>query len=150
MKLRTFLPLAACVASLILSAGAASAGEKTLMHCFAFTVIDSASDADWKAFGASTDALPSRIPGLRKVWRGKLVRPLAIFNPDAETRKKAAAGGSATGQITALQRQHGVCMEFDNQDALKVYAAHPAHAEWVKHYEKVRRPGTTTYDILGE
>ena len=41
-------------------------------------------------------------------------------------------------------------MEMTDEAALERYAAHPAHDAWVKTYEKVRVPGTTTFDILGQ
>ena len=47
-------------------------------------------------------------------------------------------------------RQWGVCMEMDDQATLERYAEHEAHSDWVEVYSKVRRPGTTTYDILGQ
>ncbi|MCX6598053.1 MAG: hypothetical protein NTV70_16985 [Acidobacteria bacterium] len=128
-----------------------SAGEKKMMHCFAFTVIETATDAEWKAFGAATDALPSKIPSITKVWHGKLRGTLNLFTPDAESRKKLMAGDpKATGDITRLQRKHGVCMEMDGPDSLKAYAEHPYHKEWMTAYEKVRVAGTTTIDILGQ
>jgi hypothetical protein len=40
-------------------------------------------------------------------------------------------------------------MEMDGEAALKTYAGHPAHTEWVKVYSKVRQEGTTTVDIIG-
>ena len=127
-----------------------AAAEKTLMHCFAFTVIETATEADWKAFAAATDALPAKIPGVMKVWQGKLRNPLTIFTIDPEARKKLMAGDpEATGSIKRVQRQHGVCMEMADEAALKAYAAHPYHAEWMSTYEKVRVAGTTTFDILG-
>jgi hypothetical protein len=126
--------IALCALGLFLLSNTALAGEKKLMHCFAFTVIDEATDADWKAFAAATDALPGKIPGLTKVWHGKLARPLTVYNAKGDK----------------LIRQHAVCMEMDNQEALSKYASNPAHADWMKAYEKVRKPGTTTYDILGE
>jgi hypothetical protein len=128
-----------------------AAGEKKLMHCFAFTVIDTATDADWQAFYKATDALPSKIPGVSKVWYGKLLRPLPQFSTDAETRKKLQAGEKdVTGPVTMRQRQAGVCMEMAGEAALKDYAAHPYHKEWEAAYSKVRVPGTTTYDIVGQ
>jgi hypothetical protein len=133
--MRTWIErFAVCAIGCILLSGTALAGEKKLMHCFAFTVIDEATDADWKAFAAATDALPGKIPGLTKVWHGKLARPLTIYNAKGEKSL----------------RQHGVCMEMENQAALAKYASNPAHAEWMAVYEKVRKAGTTTYDILGE
>lgn len=118
-----------CLIGLFMLAGTLSAGENKLMHCFTFTVVEDASDADWQAFYTATDALPGKIPGLNKVWYGKLRRPLRV--------------GEAT-------RQFGVCMEMDDAAALKTYADHAAHADWAKVYSKVRQPSTTTYDILGQ
>jgi hypothetical protein len=127
------------------------AGEKKLMHCFAFTTIPTATEAEWKAFAAATDALPGKIPGLTKVWHGKLRAPLNIFAPDAETRKKLMAGEAKVGgEVSRLQRTYGVCMEMADEAGLKTYATHPAHAEWSAAYEKVRVAGTTTIDILGQ
>jgi hypothetical protein len=139
------------LALLVLAPAGLFAGEKKLMHCFAFTTIPAASEAEWKAFADATDALPGKIPGLTKVWHGKLRAPLNIFAPDAETRKKLMAGeAKAAGDVTRVQRSYGVCMEMADEGALKTYAAHPAHAEWSAAYEKVRVPGTTTIDILGQ
>lgn len=121
-------------AALTVLSGPAAAGEKALMHCFAFTEIDGASDDDWKAFFKATDELPDKIDGLNKVWYGKLRRPLSQYNRDGKQSV----------------RQWGVCMEMKDQAALTAYGEHDAHADWVKAYEKVRVAGTTTYDILGQ
>ncbi len=135
----------------LLAAGSLTAGEKKLMHCFAFTVIESATEADWKAFAEATDALPAKIPGITRIWQGKLRAPLNIFNVDAETRKKLMAGDpKVSGEVVRLQRNHGVCMEMADEAALKAYAAHPYHKDWMAAYEKVRVAGTTTIDILGQ
>jgi len=139
-----------CVAVLLLFAGLLTAGEKKLMHCFVFTPLDGATDADWAAFYKATDELPGKIPGLSKVWHGKLLNNLTIHFPDREARKKLAAGeAKVAGEITQRVRVYGVCMEMDDQAALKTYAGHPAHKEWEAVYGKVRQPGTTTFDILG-
>ncbi|MBI2818847.1 MAG: Dabb family protein [Acidobacteria bacterium] len=103
--------------------------QKTLMHVFAYTPVAGATQADFDAFRKATADMVGKIPGLRKAWVGKLRRPL-----DQE-------GG---------KREYGVAMEFDDEAALDVYANHPAHTEWVKVYDRVRVPGTTTLDILGE
>ncbi len=113
---------------------AVQAGEKALMHCFAFTEIEDASEDEWKAFFEATDELPDKIDGLNKIWSGKLRRPLRQYNRDGE----------------ASVRQWGVCMELADAAALRTYAEHDAHSDWVKAYEKVRVAGTTTYDILGQ
>lgn len=135
----------------LLLPGLMRAGEKKLMHCFVFTAVEAATEADWQAFFKATDELPSKIPGLSRVWYGKLRAPLTILTTDAATRKKLAAGEKdVTGPINRLMRQWGVCMEMADEAALKVYADHPAHKEWEQVYFKVRQPGTTTFDILGQ
>jgi hypothetical protein len=116
-------------ASLCLAAGSLQAAEPTLMHCFAFTPIKEATQADWDAFYKATDALPKTVKGVKRVWAGKLARPLKQ--------------GDAV-------RENGVCMEFDDQAAFKAYGAkdNKGHNDWVTAYEKVRVAGTTTYQIL--
>ena len=121
-------------AALIIMTAAASAGEKKLMHCFAFTELEGASEDEWNAFFKATDELPDKVEGLNKVWYGKLRRPLSQYNRE--------------GKQTV--RQWGVCMELDSAQALTKYDEHPAHSDWIKVYEKVRVAGTTTYDILGQ
>lgn len=106
-------------------AGSASAGEKKLMHCFFFTPIAEATDADWTAFYKATDEMVAKIDGLNRVWAGKL-------------------------RSAQANREYGVCMELDDEKALEAYASHEAHDEWMKFYEKVRVAGTTTFDLLGQ
>ncbi len=113
--------------ALFLLAGVMSAADGKLMHCFAFTAIESASQADWDAFYKASDALPGKVPGLLHMWVGKLRRPLK--------------SGDAV-------RQYGACMEFKDEAALKAYADSAGRKEWFAIFEKVRVPGTTTYDIL--
>jgi len=137
--------------AVVMLATGLSAGEKKLMHCFYFTVVDAATDADWQAFAKATDALPGKIPGLTKVWHGKMARPMAVYNIDGEARKKLTAGEEkVTGTITQSVRKYGVCMEFADEAALKAYAPHPAHKEWDAVYSKVRVAGTTTINFMGQ
>ncbi len=150
-KLVRLYSVAACAAMLLFSIGVLNAGEKKLMHCFYFTPVEGASPADWDAFATATDALPGKIPGLTRVWRGKLARNLTIFNADQQAAKKLRSGEkSVAGQVSLVVRQYGVCMEFDSADALKTYASHPAHTEWNAIYSKVRQSPTTTIDIQGQ
>lgn len=123
------------VAFLALAPTPALAGEKALMHCFAFTEIEEASAAEWKAFMDATNELPDKIEGLERVWVGKLRRPLRQYGRNRDEPRL---------------RQWGVCMEMKDEAALQVYADHEDHTAWVKVYEKVRVPGTTTFDILGQ
>ena len=108
---------------------AAQAGEKKLMHCFAFTAVSGATQADWDNFYKATDDLPKKITGITKVWYGKLATPLHV--------------GDA-------QRQYGVCMEMKDAATRKAYGSDPYHEKWTEAYSKVREEGTTTYDILGQ
>jgi hypothetical protein len=145
--------LATLVAGAFAAAGALTAGQKSMMHCFAFSEIAEATPDQWAAFKKSTDALPKTMKGIvLKVWHGKLRAPLNQFRTDGATSKKLAAGEKeTTGPVSRMQRTYGVCMEMPNKpEILKEYAAAPAHKDWVSVYEKVRIAGTTTYDILGE
>lgn len=139
-------------AGLALSLNVAAAGEKHLMHCFLFTPIETASDAEWKAFYAATDALPKHIPAIKMVWAGKLRTPLQQFTVDAEARKKLAAGEKdVDSKATRLVRQYGVCMAMEGgPEVLKTYTASPYHKQWMSAYEKVRVAGTTTFDIISQ
>jgi hypothetical protein len=142
---------AVCAGLLLISSGALNAADKKLMHCFYFTSMESATQADWDAFNKATDALPGKIPGLTRIWYGKLRSPFPILSADQATAKKLRGGEkTATGEVTMALRQYGVCMEMDNAEVLKTYAAHPAHKEWDAVYQKVRQYGTTTFEILGQ
>ena len=116
-------------AGLCLAAGSAIAAESTVMHCFAFTPVKEATQSDWDAFYKATDELPKTVKGLKRVWTGKLARPLK-------------QGDNV--------REYGTCMEFEDEAAFKAYGAkdNKAHNDWVAVYSKVRQPGTTTYQIL--
>ena len=103
--------------------------EKTLMHVFAFTPVEGATEQDFANLRTATADMVGTIPGLRRAWYGRLLQPIP--------------GGSDP-------RLYGVAIEFDNVNALQVYADHPAHRAWEQVYAKVRVPGTTTLDIPGE
>jgi hypothetical protein len=131
MTISIVRPTALLVGALLFS-GLGAAGQKSLLHCFYFTPIAEATVAEWDAFYEATDALPDKIDGLERIWVGNLTERAAV------------------AQQVKLGRTHGTCMEFTDQAALKSYATHPAHDEWLRTYENVRVPGTTTFDILGQ
>ncbi len=132
----------------------AFAGEKALLHCFAFTSIKEATPADWAAFAKASDAIPKEIKGVTHVWYGKLQNPLGQTSIsgklDDETVKKYRAGGEISTTVTRTPRDYGMCMEMKNADVKKVYDTHPYHKTWTEAYEKVRVDGTTTFQILGQ
>jgi hypothetical protein len=127
------------VESQMASSGDPATTQKSLMHVFVYTPLEGATQADFDAFKKSTADMVAAIPGFRKVWVGKLRRPLTIYTP--------ADGEHDQGDS---ERVYGVAMEFDDEAALDVYANHPAHTDWIEAYDRVRVPGTTTVDILGE
>lgn len=153
MKFSRMAHLVACAAVALLLSPGARAGEKTLMHCFAWTPIKDATPADWQAFYQASDALPTKIPGVTKVWYGKLQSPLtqiSIEQMDSATRQKLMAGETATIPVKRAAREYGMCIEMTSPDVLKAYAQDPYHKTWVDAYSKVRVEGTTTYNILGQ
>jgi hypothetical protein len=150
MKLTRF---AAFAATLMLVTSAASAADKSLMHCFAWTSIKEATPAQWQEFFKASDALPSKIKGVTKVWYGKLASPLgqtSITNLDADARKKYSAGDKVSAEVQRTPRDWGMCMEMTSLDALKSYDGDPYHKTWVDAYSKVRVEGTTTFNIVGQ
>lgn len=152
MKFSRMAHLVACAAVTLSALPAAHAGEKTLMHCFAWTAIKDATPADWQAFFQASDALPAKIKGITKVWYGKLQSPLTQIAPelDSATAQKFRAGESVTVPVKRVAREYGMCMEMTGPDALKAYNLDPYHKTWTDAYSKVRVEGTTTFNILGQ
>jgi hypothetical protein len=111
----------------------AGAGEKKVMHCFAWTAVKDATPADWTTFYKASDALPKKIKGISKVWYGKLAALLpwtTIVKADNESRQKLNAGQPATVEAQRTPREYGMCMEFSGPDALKAYDTDPYHKVW--------------------
>jgi len=147
------MTLTAAVCLLLLAASSAAAGDKTLMHCFAWTPIKEATPADWQAFYKASDALPHKIKGILRVWYGKLDSPLPQIKfgqVDRPTFQKYQAGEPVTAPVQAMPREYGMCMEMKDAAALKAYDTDPYHKIWTEAYEKVRVDGTTTFNILGQ
>jgi hypothetical protein len=131
----------------------AHAGEKTLMHCFAWTPVKDATVADWEAFYKASDTLPDKIKGITRVWYGKLESPLsqaALGNIDTATFQKYRGGEQVTVPVTRQAREYGMCMEMTGVKVLKDYDADPYHKIWTEAYSKVRVEGTTTFNIIGQ
>ena len=153
MKLLSMTRLAACCALTLMSHSAASAAEKTLMHCFAWTPVKEATAADWDAFQKASDALPQKIQGVIRVWYGKLSSPLsfaAMGKVDDAAQQKFRGGETVTAPVTRTAREYGMCIEMKDADALKAYTDDPYHKVWNDAYAKVRVEGTTTFNILGK
>ena len=145
--------LTAAYTALLLLSNAAHAGEKTLMHCFAWTPVKDATPADWQAFYKASDALPQKIKGIIRVWYGKLESPLGqtqLGNIDGPTFQKYRTGEPVTVPVTRTAREYGMCIEMKDANALKAYDTDPYHKLWTDAYSKVRVEGTTTFNILGQ
>jgi hypothetical protein len=141
-----------CVCALTLSSSA-WAGDKTLMHCFAWTPIKEATPSDWEAFYKASDALPHKIKGILRVWYGKLVSPLpqASFDKiDNPTFQKYSSGETVMAPVIRTPREYGMCMEMKDANVLKAYDTDPYHKIWTDAYAKIRVDGTTTFNILGQ
>jgi hypothetical protein len=153
MKLPSFARGALCSALILASQSAAFAGDKTLMHCFAWTPIKEATPADWEAFYKASDALPHKIKGILRVWYGKLVSPLpqaALGKIESDTFQKYQAGETVTVPVTRTPRDYGMCMEMKDANVLKAYDTDPYHKVWTEAYAKIRVDGTTTFNIVGQ
>jgi len=141
------------ITALLFTALTAQAGEKTVMHCFAWTPVKEATPADWEAFYKASDALPQKIKGLTNVWYSKLPSPLSQYSLsklDADTTKKLRAGEPVPANVTRVTRDYGMCMQFTTPDAFKAYDTDPYHKVWTDAYAKVRVDGTTTFNIIGQ
>jgi hypothetical protein len=145
--------LAACVAAIMMLHSTANAGEKKLMHCFAWTPVKEATAADWEAFYKASDVLPKKIKGITKVWYGKLESPLsqaALGDIDNATFQKYRSGEQVTVPVNRQVREYGMCMEMTDVNVLKAYDTDPYHKIWTEAYSKVRVEGTTTFNIIGQ
>jgi len=151
MKIITLTRTALCAAALWMTAGAAHAADAKLMHCFAWTSIKEATEADWQAFFKASDAIPSKIKGVTRVWYGKLASPLgqtSIVEMDKDTTAKYRAGEPVTAKVQRTPRDWGMCMEMNGAAAREAYAKNPYHEIWTAAYAKIRVDGTTTFDFL--
>ena len=50
--------------------------ERTLMHVFAFTPLEGATEQDFADFRAATEKMVGEIPGLRRAWYGRMLQPI--------------------------------------------------------------------------
>src|SRR5215475_4250932 len=102
------------IALLLLSVSSSFAGEKSLMHCFAWTPIKEATPADWQAFYKASDDIPKKIKGVTHVWYGKLNSPLPQISFEQignDVFRKYQNGEVVSATVKAMPREYGMCME---------------------------------------
>lgn len=102
-----------------------AASKKTLIHVFSFKQVEGTTPQQMDELWEATRKMAGESPEIRNIWMGKVLN-------------------------RGDQWQYGVAMEFENQAALKKYAASSAHGEWGKVYSKVRVEGTNTLDVQGQ
>jgi hypothetical protein len=121
-------------AAIVFSAGWAAGKEgfqteKSTIHCAAWTAKDGLTPAEFDTFKASLSKLPDMFPGLRRVWVGKLGTEVTYNNE---------------------KRDHAIALEFESYQAKQAYSKSPRRDEWLKMFETVRKPSSTSFDVVGE
>ena len=102
--------------------------QKTTIHAAAWTARDGLGQQDFENFKKETAGLVGKVPGLRRVWVGKLRAPI-----------------NAEG----VQRNYGIILEFDGVKSKEAYSDnHPS--PWYENFGKLRQPGSTNFDVVGE
>ena len=92
---------------------------KTVVHVVTIQWKPEAAEADKQKALDGVKEMAAAIPGIKNVW---------IKATKVQPRDYDAA----------------FVIEFENQEALKRYADHPAHDEWVEHYGTVRAASNNT------
>lgn len=90
---------------------------KTLIHVVALKWNADSKPEDRQKALDGVKTMAGKIPGIKNVW--------------LKTQKV-----QGTSQQTPYDAAFAI--EFENEAALKAYASHPAHDEWMKLYEPVR------------
>ena len=105
-----------------------AATQKTVIHAAAWTALDTMTPQQFDNFRKESAALVGQVRGLRRVWVGKLRAPI-----------------TADGN----QRNYGLIVEFDDVKTKEGYSAnHPS--PWYENFNKLRKPGSTNFDVVGE
>lgn len=110
-------------------AGSQSAAtQKTVIHAAAWTALEGMTQQQFDDFKKESAALVGQVPGLRRAWVGKLRAPVTV---------------------EGVQRNYGLIVEFDDVKSKEAYSAnHPS--PWYEMFGKLRQPGSTNFDVVGE
>jgi len=105
-----------------------TATQKTVIHAAAWTALDTLTPEQFDNFKKETAAMVGKVPGLKRVWVGRLREPVTV-------------GGS--------KRDHGIILEFADVKSKEAYSnIHPS--PWYEDFNKVRQPSSTNFDVVGE
>jgi hypothetical protein len=129
--------LLASAALLALGAGIGIAANKygkpkSVIHVVTLYYKDGTTDAQKKAVLDGIEKMAASIPGIKNVW----LRPIKV---QGNVQEKQPDGTVQNKMMT-----DAFVIEFENEEALKVYADHPAHKEWEKIYVPVRGQSRTS------
>jgi hypothetical protein len=102
--------------------------EKTLIWAAAWTAVDGMKPQDFENFKNETAGLVGKVPGLRRVWVGKLLEPKTF---------------------DGVTRNYGMVLEFDGVDSKNAYTKLPL-SPWRENFNKLRTPRSTNFDVVGE
>lgn len=103
--------------------------QKSMVHFAAWTAKDGLTQAEMDQFKASLTKLPDMFPGLERVWVGKLGTEV-----------------TANGE----KRSHAIALQFTDYKSKLAYSNSHRREEWLKIFETVRKPGSTSFDLIGE
>jgi hypothetical protein len=102
--------------------------EKTTVHAAAWTARDGLTQQEFEAFKKETAAMVGAVPGLKRVWTGKLRAPVTF---------------------DGVKRDYGIVLEFDSVKSKQAYSdKHPS--PWYEDFAKIRQPGSSNFDVVGE
>ena len=102
--------------------------QRTVVHAAAWTALDTMTPQQFDDFKKLSASLVGQVPGLRRIWVGKLRAPVTM-----------------EGQ----KRDYGVIIEFDDVKTKNAYSdTHPE--PWYSTFNKLRKPGSTNFDVVGE
>lgn len=102
--------------------------QKTVLHVAAWTARDGITQQDLDTFQKESETITSQVPGLKRVWVGKLRQPLTV---------------------DGIQRNHAVVLEFDDLKSREAYTNNRP-ARWYDGLNRLRQPGSTNFDVVGE
>ena len=102
--------------------------EKTVLWAAAWTALDTMTPQDFERLKTETAGLVNTVPGLRRVWVGKLLEPKTF---------------------DGVERTYGMVLEFDDVKSKKAYEANPL-PPWREHFNSMRAPRSTNFDVVGE